>query len=161
IRFVADRSVDDGRFANNGWLQEVPDPITKLTWDNAIQISPRLARELGVYPDGSALQVSRVEQANFKQGQEQALIGGVTIHGRTARGPLHIQPGLANYTIVLPLGYGRTASGRAGQGTGHNFYPLRTSDALHFVTGATLQVTDELYPLANTQEHWSMEGRDI
>ena len=161
VRFVADTSVDDGRFANNGWLQEVPDPITKISWDNAILISPRLAQELGVYPKGSALQVARVEQANFEQGKERARIGVVTLNGRTVRGPIHIQPGLANYTIVLPLGYGRTVTGRVGQGAGHNFYPLRSSEGLHFTSGARLQVTDEVYSLANTQEHWSMEGRDI
>jgi MoCo/4Fe-4S cofactor protein with predicted Tat translocation signal len=161
VRFVADASVDDGRFANNGWLQECPDPITKISWDNAILISPRLAKELGVYPGGSVLQVARIEQAGFQQGKEQAFIGIVTIDGRTVRGPMHIQPGLSNYTIVLPLGYGRTISGRVGTNAGHNFYAARTSAAPHFVTGAKLEVTKEIFPLANTQEHWSMEGRDI
>jgi MoCo/4Fe-4S cofactor protein with predicted Tat translocation signal len=161
VRFVADHAVDDGRFANNGWLQEVPNPVTKISWDNAILISPRLAQELGVYPKGSALQVARVEQAGFQQGKERAFIGVVTINGRTVRGPMHIQPGLANYTIVLPLGYGRTVSGRVGQGAGQNFYPARTSDAPHFVVGARIEATKELFSLANTQEHWSMEGRDI
>lgn len=161
VRFVSDYKVDDGRFANNGWLQECPDPITKLAWDNAILVSPRLGKELGIAPGGSILQVARKETANFKQGKEQAFIGEVTIDGRTIRGPLHIQPGLSNYTIVLPLGYGRTVSGRIGKGTGHNFYPLRSSGAMNIAVGATLTVTSERYAMANTQEHWSMEGRDI
>ncbi|MEX2044124.1 MAG: 4Fe-4S dicluster domain-containing protein, partial [Opitutus sp.] len=148
-------------YANNGWLQELPDPITKIAWDNAILISPRLAREIGVYPGGSLVQVARMEAANFHQGREMARVGEVTIDGRKVRGPLHIQPGLSNHTLVLPLGYGRTVVGRVGTGAGRNFYPLRTSANPHFATGATLIVTDETVPLANTQEHWSMEGRDI
>lgn len=161
VRFTFDHKIDDGRFANNGWLQECPDPITKISWDNAILVSPRLAKDLGIDPAGSLLQVARKENANYKQGKEIAFIGEVSLGGRTVRGPLHIQPGLANYTIVLPLGYGRKASGRVGKGTGHDFYPLRTSSALNLATGAKLTVLSDHYSLANTQEHWSMEGRDI
>jgi Fe-S-cluster-containing dehydrogenase component len=83
------------------------------------------------------------------------------VNGQSVRAPLHIQPGLASYTIVLPLGYGRTTAGHVGRGAGHNFYPLRTSAAPHVVTGAKLVATRQTYALANTQEHWSMEGRDI
>ena len=161
VRFTVDAKVDDGRFANNGWLQECPDPITKLAWDNAILISPRLGKELGISPKGWAKQVTRVETADFVQGREQAYLCEVTVNGRTIKAPVHIQPGLANYTIVLPLGYGRTAAGHVGNGVGHNYYPLRTSDTPAFVTGAKLTVTTERYALANVQEHWSMEGRDI
>lgn len=161
VRFVFDAKVEDGRYANNGWLQECPDPITKIAWDNAILVSPRLGKHLGIDPEGSLLQVARKEVANFKQGKEQAFIGEVTLNGVTVRGPLHIQPGLSNFTIVLPLGYGRTVSGRVGKGVGHNFYPLRTTSGLGFATGATIRATKEVYALANTQEHWSMEGREI
>ncbi|WP_221030855.1 TAT-variant-translocated molybdopterin oxidoreductase [Actomonas aquatica] len=161
VRFAIDHKLDDGRFANNGWLQECPDPITKISWDNAILVSPRLGKELGIEPDGVALQVARKELADYPQGKEAAFIGEVTVNGVTVRGPLHIQPGLSNWTIVLPLGYGRTASGRVGQGTGHNYFPARTSGSMAFATGASIKVLDERYLLANTQEHWSMEGRDI
>jgi molybdopterin-containing oxidoreductase family iron-sulfur binding subunit len=161
VRFATDHKVDDGRFANNGWLQECPDPITKISWDNAILISPRLAKEIGAYPHGTALQVSRVENAEFNRGKEYAPVAEVTVNGRKITGPLHIQPGLANYTIVLPLGYGRAAAGRVGTGAGFNAYPVRTSETLGFATGATLRLTGERMKLANTQEHWSMEGRDI
>ncbi len=161
VRFVSDYKLEDGRFANNGWLQELPDPITKISWDNAIQISPRLAKDLDIYPSGSALQVARVESGDFQQGKQISFIGTLTLNGRTITGPVHIQPGLSNYTIVLPLGYGRTHTGHVGKGMGHNFYPLRTSNALHFATGAKLTVAQETFSLANTQEHWSMEGRDI
>jgi len=161
VRFVADHKMDDGRFANNGWLQECPDPITKISWDNAILVSPKLGRELGIYPGGSKIQVARVEEAEFKIGRENAYIGELNINGRTVRGPLHIQPGLADYTVVLPLGYGRAVSGRVGKEQGFNAYTVRTSSAAHIARGATLVKTSERYELANTQEHWSMEGRDI
>ncbi|MCQ6468535.1 hypothetical protein NPN14_25245, partial [Vibrio parahaemolyticus] len=81
--------------------------------------------------------------------------------GRTIKGPLHIQPGLSNYTLIVPLGYGRTVSGRVGKDQGFNAYPLRASDGLSYAVGATIKLTGERYKLANTQEHWSMEGRDI
>ncbi len=102
-------TVDDGRFNNNGWLQECPDPITKISWDNAIQISPRLAKELGIDSRGRrSLQVARKDLAEFDKGKENAHIVELTIGGRKLRGPAHIQPGLANYTVIVPLGYGRT-----------------------------------------------------
>ncbi|HEU5079623.1 MAG TPA: TAT-variant-translocated molybdopterin oxidoreductase [Opitutaceae bacterium] len=161
VVFAADHKMDDGRFANNGWLQELPDPITKISWDNAILVSPRLARELGKAPTGAILQVARVEENEFEIGKEIAPIVEVTLNGHTVRGPLHIQPGLSNYTIVLPLGYGRQDTGRVGTNQGHNFYSLRTSQNPYYVTGAKLTYTSEVYKLANVQEHWSMEGRDI
>jgi molybdopterin-containing oxidoreductase family iron-sulfur binding subunit len=161
VRFATDGKMDDGRFINNGWLQECPDPITKLTWDNAILISPRLARELGVEPKPSLLQVARKEDADFIKGKESAYVAEITIGGRKLKGPLHIQPGLSNYTIVLPLGYGRTVTGRIGHGSGFSAYAVRTSEAPYFASGATLALTGERAVLANTQEHWSMEGRAI
>jgi MoCo/4Fe-4S cofactor protein with predicted Tat translocation signal len=161
VRFIADARMDDGRFANNGWLQECPEAISRISWGNAIFISPRLAKELGVYPQGSLVQVARIETAGFNQGKEIAFIGELTLNGRTVRAPMHIQPGLANYTLVLPLGHGRTRTGSVGRNSGHDFYPLRTSAAPHFAVGAKLVATKDTFALANTQEHWSMEGRDI
>ena len=163
VRFVADHKIDDGRFANNGWLQECPDPITRLTWDNAILVSPRLAKELGISPGPSGvLPIVRGEAADWVDGKEMAPVGIVKLGGRTVRGPIQIQPGLANYTIVLPLGYGRTYSGRAGTGAGFSAYALRTSAALDIAVGATIEIlAGERQALANTQEHWSMEGREI
>ncbi|HTZ19780.1 MAG TPA: TAT-variant-translocated molybdopterin oxidoreductase [Opitutaceae bacterium] len=161
VRFVADYRTDDGRFTNNGWLQECPDPITRITWDNPILVSPRLARELGIDPAGTKLQVARKENAEFEVGHEMAPIAELALGGRKVRGPLHIQLGLSNYTLVVSLGHGRTKSGRVGTGAGFDAYPLRTSGGFHFATGATLTLTGEMMPLANTQEHWSMEGRDL
>lgn len=162
IRFATDHKMDDGRFANNGWLQEVSDPITKIAWDNAILVSPKLAKELGIYPKGSLLQVARVEEGDYDSlSREQAHVGEITVNGRTIRGPLHIQPGLSNYTVFVALGYGRTKSGHVGTGAGYNAYAARTSEAMHYAGGASLKVLDERYALANTQSHWSMEGRDL
>ena len=161
VRFVNDYKVDDGRFANNGWLQECPEPMTKICWDNAILVSPKLAKELGIQSKGSLLQVARDETENFVKGKEGAPLADISVGGRTIRGPLHIQPGLSDYTLILPLGYGRTVTGRIGTGAGFDAYPLRTVADAYFVTGATLKLTGERKIIANTQEHWSMEGRDL
>ncbi len=161
VRFVADHKMDDGRYANNGWLQECPDPITKISWDNAILVSPKLAKELGIYKPNSGNQIARQEEADFTMGKENAPVFELTIGNRKIRGPVHVQPGLANYSVIVPLGYGRTKTGHVGTGAGFNAYPLRTSEAMHVATGAKLTNTGTRALLANTQEHWSMEGRDI
>lgn len=170
LRFTPSRQMYDGRYNNNGWLQEFPEPMTRLTWDNAIIISPRLAKELeeisGVplLPTPSVMSQENqtsVRSAHFKRGKEQAYIAEINLNGKRVRGPIHIQPGLANYTVVLPLGYGRTEVGRVGAGTGFDVYPLITSNNTSFATGARINVTHDLMQLANTQEHWSMEGRAI
>ena len=161
VRFVTDHKMDDGRFNNNGWLQECPDPITKISWDNAILVSPKLGKELGIAPQGSMLQIARVEENEFSIGKENARVFELTVGGRKIKGPLHIQPGLSNYTVVVPLGYGRTVTGRVGKGAGFNAYPARTVAGANFATGGTLTDTGARLLLANTQEHWSMEGRDI
>ena len=162
VRFIADHKMDDGRFANNGWLQECPDPITRLAWDNAILVSPKLGKELGIDPRGSLIQVARKEEAEFSMGKENAPVFELNVGGRKIRGPVHIQPGLSNYTVVVPLGYGRTLDQfHVGKNAGFNAYPLRTTAAMHVATGATLTDTGTRKLLANTQEHWSMEGRDI
>ncbi len=161
VRFIADVKADDGRFANNGWLQECPEPITKISWDNAILVSPKLAKELGIDPKGSLIQVARKEEAEYSMGKEKAPVFELVVGGRKVRGPVHIQPGLASYTVVVTLGYGRSAAGHVGNGAGYNAYPIRTSAAPYAVTGAQLNNTGEFQMLANTQEHWSMEGRDI
>ena len=128
VRFVTDHKVDDGRFANNGWLQECPDPITKISWDNAILISPRLAKEIGVYPHGSALQVARVENAEYTQGKELAHVAEIEVNGRKVRGgspwweeSLTVpatpapEPGsfTAYWTFIRPLTLSASASSRA------------------------------------------------
>jgi MoCo/4Fe-4S cofactor protein with predicted Tat translocation signal len=140
VVFHRDYSVDDGRYANNGWLQEMPDPVTKLVWDNVVLISRRTAHELGV-KNSDAVEVKLGE--------------------RKVRGPIWVQPGMADYTLGLALGYGRTRAGRVGHEAGFNVYPLRTVAVSNLASGATLAATGQTYPLSCTQSHWSMEGRPI
>ncbi|HEV2209712.1 MAG TPA: TAT-variant-translocated molybdopterin oxidoreductase [Verrucomicrobiae bacterium] len=140
VVFQRDYSVDDGRYNNNGWLQEMPDPVTKLTWDNAVLLSHKTARRLGV---------SNLDVVEVKLG------------GRSVRGPVWVQPGQADYTVALALGYGKPKPGRVGYQTGFDVYPLRTSQAPSIASGATLTKTAATYPLSCTQHHWSMEGRPI
>ena len=140
VVFRPDYSVDDGRFNNNGWMQELPDPITKFTWDNAVLVSRKTATELGVVNND---------------------VVRITVNGRSVEGPIWVQPGQADGTLGMTLGYGRPKAGRVGQGTGFNAYAIRTSDALHIATGVTTTNTGKKYSLSCTQEHWSMEGRPI
>ncbi|HEY3854763.1 MAG TPA: TAT-variant-translocated molybdopterin oxidoreductase [Verrucomicrobiae bacterium] len=146
-----DSKIDDGRHNNNGWLQELPDPITKVSWDNAVLISPATAKALGVYSERNA---QNQKFFNFTV--------TITLNGRTVRGPIWIQPGMADNTVGLALGFGREKTGRVGTGAGFNAYKLRTSENLYYASGATLQDTgDKSYELAVTQSHWSMEGRPV
>lgn len=163
IRIQPDTSIGDGSFCNNGWLQECPDPMTKLTWDNAILISPKLAEEKGFDTKEGTFLIGGVakKSANFKRGREESKLGQLTIDGVTLEGPVHILPGLADYTVVVNLGYGRSKVGRVGEGCGFNVYPVVQSTSPGMRAGAQLTITSKGYRLANTQEHWSMEGRAI
>lgn len=135
-----DPSVWDGRFANNGWLQELPDPLKKLTWDNVIAVSPTLARERGI--DTGRLLSLRVGQ-------------------RAVTGPAWIEPGLAPRTVEVTLGYGRTSAGRVGDGVGFDARRLRDDAAAWILEGAELTVLDERRKLATTQHHDRMAGHDF
>ncbi|NJK92048.1 MAG: 4Fe-4S dicluster domain-containing protein [Blastochloris sp.] len=155
IVFVNDGKVDDGRYVNNGWLQELPDAVTKLTWDNAALMSPATAQELGIY---SGVQV----QGITADGIYRSDVITLTVDGRSLDMPFLIVPGHADYSITLPLGYGHEKTGRVGQGVGFNAYRLRSSQNPSVLTGATVvKKGGKLHPFAVTQEHWSMEGRDI
>jgi molybdopterin-containing oxidoreductase family iron-sulfur binding subunit len=136
VIFYRDSKVDDGRYANNGWMQELPDPITKMTWDNAVLISRKTARELGV-ANGDIVEI--------------------TLNGKSVKGPIWTQPGMADYSLGLALGYGREKAGRVGNGVGFNAYKIFSGKYIE--TGATVKKTGETYTLACTQHHWSMEGR--
>ncbi len=135
-----DPSAWDGRFVNNGWLQELPRPMSRLTWDNVAQVSPATAEQLGVR-NGDVVEL--------------------TAHGRKTRGPVWIVPGQADETVAVTLGYGRRRTGRVGTGVGFNTYPLRVSDALWSVGGLNISKRGERMQLASVQEHNSMEGRPL
>jgi MoCo/4Fe-4S cofactor protein with predicted Tat translocation signal len=151
VVFYRDAKMDDGRHNNNGWLQELPDPITKLTWDNAILLSPKTAKDLGLFRDPL-----NQDQKFFNY------IVVVKLGNRTVRAPIWVQPGMADNTVGLALGYGREKTGRVGGGAGFNAYALRAGEGLYYASGAELQKTeDRSYELADAQSHWHMEGRPV
>jgi len=136
LNFRRDPSIYDGRFSNNGWLQELPKPLTKLTWDNPIMIGPAMAERL---------------KLTFKD------VAELEFQGKKVKGPVWIQAGHPDSSITVFLGYGRTRAGRVGTGTGFDVYPLRTSQAPWFASGAQLRPTGETYDLASTQGYQTME----
>ena len=170
FRFKPSHHTWDGRYNNNGWMMECPDPMSKLTWDNAIHISPRLAKELEAqtgklfFPNSSVLNKTKQlnkTAAQFVAGKENAWIAEITVDGRRTFGPVHVQPGLSDYTVILPLGFGRKKVGRIGVGTGFDVYPLIENETQAHALGGSIRITEDKTLLANTQEHWSMEGRAI
>jgi len=134
--FAQSHFIYDGRFANNGWLQELPDPITKLVWDNALLISPNTAKLFG-----------------FKDGD----IAHLTANGKAISVPVLILPGVASSTLILSLGYGREDAGRVGTKVGVNAYTLRTTSAWDISRGAILVKTAKNYKLATTQDHHAID----
>lgn len=132
ICFEADRKLFDGRFANNGWLQELPDPITKLTWDNAAYMSPIDAARLGIRRD------DRID---------------IVLGGKTLNIPICTVPGHATHSITLPIGWGRNHAGVVAKGCGFDVNGLRTRANFHSASGATVRVAGGEYLLATTQDH--------
>ena len=139
ISFHSDPYVLDGRYANNAWLQELPRPVTRLTWDNAVLLSPKTAAELKVENE------DRVE---------------VNANGATVKGSVWVLPGQPDGSIGLTLGFGRRRSGRAGNGAGFDVYPLRSLANPYFATGAKVSPMGEKFRLAAVQHHFNMEGRE-
>jgi anaerobic selenocysteine-containing dehydrogenase len=122
VIFYRDAKVDDGRYANNGWMQELPDPITKMTWDNAVLISRKTARALDVQ-NGDIVEIS--------------------LNNKTVTGPIWTQPGMADFSLGLALGYGRKNAGRVGTGVGFNAYPI--FNGKYVESGATIRKTGDTY----------------
>jgi MoCo/4Fe-4S cofactor protein with predicted Tat translocation signal len=140
IVFLPSPALHDGRFANDGWLQELPDPLTKLTWDNPALVSPKTAERLSLANE----QMIRIDYS-----------------GRSLELPVYILPGMADGVVALTVGYGRSRAGRIGSGVGFDTYKVRTSKASGFDSGATLTKIARSYSLSATQTHGSMEGRPI
>ena len=142
VVFMRDYRLDDGRFSNNGWLQEMPDPITKTVWDGLVLISRKTADEFGV--------------------KNQDVVE-IELNGKKVRGPIWVQPGFADYSLGLQYGFGRKReAGRVAQNVGmYNAYELKATNTGHFAVGAKLTKLAETYPVSCTQEHGSMEGRPI
>jgi MoCo/4Fe-4S cofactor protein with predicted Tat translocation signal len=151
--FRPDPAVHDGRFANNGWLQELPKPLTKLTWDNAALVSPKLAQQRDF--------VHKVQSRGGEHGQVRSPLVDIELNGSKVTAAVWTLPGQEENTVVLPLGYGRTRSGYTGTNKGFSAYVVRTSNAMWTATGGKLTPTGDSYPLACTQYHFNMEGRKI
>ncbi len=159
IVFHRDYKVDDGRYNNNGWLQELPDPVTKVVWENVVMVGPTTAKALD-------LEVLKNRTADDLKNNDLGLREGndiveVELNGRKIQGPVWIQPGLADNTIAVALGYGRSKTGRVGIGAGFNAYSLRTSESPWFASGVKIRKTGQVRRVVSTQEHGSMEGRPI
>jgi MoCo/4Fe-4S cofactor protein with predicted Tat translocation signal len=155
VVFRTDPTIFDGRFANNGWLQELPKPLTKLTWDNVALVSPNTARKLGVAPQNYEQdkkgREAYVDQIEIKLG-ERAIKKAV---------PAWVMPGQPDDVITIHLGYGRARAGRVGSEIGFNAYDIRTSAAPWFAAGVQARKASGQYQLATVQVHFSMEGRDL
>jgi MoCo/4Fe-4S cofactor protein with predicted Tat translocation signal len=136
LNLVIDPKVGDGRWANNAWLQELPDVMTKIAWDNAVLTSPATMREVGV-EDGDVLRI--------------------TANEATFEAPVYTLPGHARNSLTLALGYGRTAAGQVGNGVGIDAYPARTTAAPSLVTGVKVEPTGRRYTLAATQDHHAID----
>ena len=139
IVFLPSPSLHDGRYANDGWLQELPDPLTKVTWDNPALVSVNTAKTLGLASED----LVRLEYS-----------------GRSLELPVSIVPGMADGVVAVTLGYGRTRAGRIGSGVGFDTFTVRASKALGFDSGVTLTRRGK-YSLSATQNHGSMEGRPL
>ncbi|MGI8891652.1 MAG: TAT-variant-translocated molybdopterin oxidoreductase [Chthoniobacterales bacterium] len=138
--FRADPAVLDGCYANNAWLQELPKPFSKITWDNAALVSPALAQR------------EKLENGDYIE---------LRFRGRKLNAPIWILPGQAGNSVTLHLGYGRQRAGRIGTNKGYNAYALRTSDALWQATGLTIRKTGRQLKFATTQNHFTIEGRHM
>jgi MoCo/4Fe-4S cofactor protein with predicted Tat translocation signal len=140
VIFRPDPSVWDGRYANIGWLQELPKPLTKIVWENTAHVGPATAAQLGL-TNGDVVQLS--------------------VGGRSVNAPAWIVPGHAENSVTVFLGYGRKSAGRVGNGAGYNAYSLRTAAAPWFAPGLTLTKTGGRAKVASTQLHFNMEGRGL
>lgn len=168
--FLQSSSVDDGRYANNSWLQETPDFETKVTWDNVAMLSPKTAEKLGVrvnnltWTEAVAEMLNPISEEDVKSEKTFDIVSDlieISAGGKTIRAAALVAPGHADDSISLALGYGRTGVSSIMEGVGFDAYPLRTSDSLRFRSGVEVKKVSGTYPLARTQEAQSMHGRDL
>ncbi len=170
IVLVRDYSIDDGRYVNNSWLQEMPDPITKLTWDNAALISPRYAKTLGVETgDLIRIAVSDASPTTPKPAEGQPAPPPPPPPAvRELEIAVLVAPGNADNSITIPLGYGRNSLNSVGEWSGFNGYLLRTPNNPHYIVAdgkavgsVTVKKVGRKYPFSITQDHFSIEGRGL
>jgi molybdopterin-containing oxidoreductase family iron-sulfur binding subunit len=160
VAFRPDSTVWDGRHANNGWLQELPKALTRITWENAALVSPAMAERLGLglgrSYDGRP-EAAGVQTPYGTEVDELAL----SLGGRTVAAPAVVVPGHPDGVVTVHLGYGRRRAGRVGTGLGFDAYALRGSGGLWAASGLELRKTGRKLLIAGTQDHWSMAGRPI
>ncbi|RCH54813.1 molybdopterin oxidoreductase [Mucilaginibacter hurinus] len=142
VQLYQSTGVGDGRYANNPWLQELPDAVSKVTWDNYAAIAPKYAEKLGL---------------------EEGDVVKIEANGYAVEVPVLFQPGQAQGTVSIAVGYGRTHAGMVGNGVGANVYPFSSfrGGTIHKALVASLSKTGDVSPLAQTQTHHSFEGRDV
>jgi molybdopterin-containing oxidoreductase family iron-sulfur binding subunit len=138
--FRPDPTIGDGRWANNGWLQELPKSVTRLTWDAVAHVSPAAA-ELLTLVSGDMVELS--------------------IGGRKTNAPVWVTPGQAEGSVTVTLGYGRWRAGRVGNGLGFNAYELRTSSAPWFAGGLEIRALGTNQKLGSTHTHHGLEGKEM
>ncbi len=149
LKIYVKTGLGDGTQANNPWLQELPDPISKVTWDNYVTMSPKQMKEMGL---------SRLER-----GDNDADLVNLTVNGVTVKVPAFPQPGQKYGTVGLALGYGRTKAGKTANGIGANafqFVSVADGNAKYAVFDVSVSKANEVYPLAATQTHHTLMGRD-
>ncbi len=147
IAFRTDPAVFDGRFANLGWLQELPKPLSKLTWENAALMSPKTAVRLGGIRTEAAGTGHYTDVVELRLG------------GRSVKAPAWVLPGHPDDAVTVHLGYGRRRSGQVGTGVGFDAYALRTSDASWAAGGLEVSKTGETAMVACTQDHWTIDNQ--
>ncbi len=169
-----DATIGDGRFANNAWLQELPKPLTKLVWENAIIMSPAMAKEIGITPHegphgGSHGElITELVELHYRHPSSVikrerdgfvSELSSSTLEG--FKGPVYVLPGHPDRAVTLTFGYGRTRAGRGGNDIGTNAYVLQSNEARWGGPGLTIKRTGIPYTLACTQSQHDMMHRDL
>jgi molybdopterin-containing oxidoreductase family iron-sulfur binding subunit len=154
---AADSKVGDGSLANNGWLQELSDSVTKICWDNALLMSPATGRELGL-AQGDVVELGATHGLLFGEDRVSSHSESQGLSPESIELPVCVVPGHARYSLSVALGYGRSAAGRVGTGVGVNAYRLRRSNSPHLMLGASIRPAGRSHRLATTQDHHAIDA---
>lgn len=138
VVFRPDPTIGDGTYSNNGWLQELPKPQSKMTWDNVVLVSPKAAADMHI---------------------DKGYVLRVTVNGKSIEGPAWILPGHAEDSVTITFGYGREGSGRVGNKIGYNAYSLQNAASPYVASGSVVK-TGSKYRIADIQETQTMAGRE-
>jgi molybdopterin-containing oxidoreductase family iron-sulfur binding subunit len=166
VSILPDPCVFDGRFVNNGWLQELPNPLNKVTWENVALISPRTAAKLGINAGNDAREYAGGSQGtsfiNTRGGNQFSDLVTLKYQGAEIKAPvpMWIAPGQPDDVVTIYMGYGRTRAGKVGTGIGYNAFDVRRSDAMNAGFGEITKRGEDTN-IASTQIHFNMEGRDL